>query len=285
MLQKSKKYQPPKFWGIHAQPTKRMQILLGTVPFIIAIVGYMVASYLRHLDNPDDKFLPSIWQMTEAIRELAFTPDKRTGHYLFWSDTFISLVRIMTGIALASASGLLAGLNMGVFPGLRSLFKPVATFLSNIPPLALLPILLIILGVDETSKISLIFLGIFFVITLSVFLAVTSIPWETIIKAETLGASQFGVAYRVILPMIMPQFLNTVRLCLNAAWLYLIAAESIAATRGLGYRIFLVRRYLSMDIVIPYVIWMTILAYIINWAMERFISKRYPWFDAQSKGV
>ena len=70
---------------------------------------------------------------------------------------------------------------------------------------------------------------------------------------------------------------------MGAAWLFLIAAEAIASTDGLGYRIFLVRRYLSMDLILPYVAWITLLAFIIDWLLIKLNQKLFPWFEAVGK--
>ena len=72
------------------------------------------------------------------------------------------------------------------------------------------------------------------------------------------------------------------RLSLGPAWLCLIAAEAIAATEGLGYRIFLVRRYLAMDVILPYVVWITLLAFAIDFLLRRYSQWRYPWFHQQA---
>ena len=74
------------------------------------------------------------------------------------------------------------------------------------------------------------------------------------------------------------------RLSLGAAWLFLIAAEAIAAQDGLGYRIFLVRRYLSMDIILPYVVWITLLAFLTDWLLRKTSLFFFPWFHSQSRG-
>ena len=74
---------------------------------------------------------------------------------------------------------------------------------------------------------------------------VREIPEEQWIKAQTLGASSLQIATRIVLPQAIPRLIDSIRLSLGAAWLFLIAAEAIAATEGLGYRIFLVRRYLG----------------------------------------
>jgi NitT/TauT family transport system permease protein len=110
-------------------------------------------------------------------------------------------------------------------------------------------------------------------------MATRKIPSEQIVKALTLGASQLAVVYKVVLPQILPRLLSAVRLSLGAAWLFLIAAEAIASTDGLGYRIFLVRRYLSMDVIIPYVIWITFLGFTIDYTLKLIIKYRYAWYQ------
>src|SRR5690606_33150114 len=99
-----------------------------------------------------------------------------------------------------------------------------------------------------------------------------------LIKAQTLGGNSWQIILRVLLPQAMPRLLDAVRLSLGAAWLFLIAAEAIAATEGLGYRIFLVRRYMAMDIILPYVVWITLLAFFIDWILVRVSRAWFPWY-------
>jgi NitT/TauT family transport system permease protein len=112
-------------------------------------------------------------------------------------------------------------------------------------------------------------------------MAVRKLPQEQITTALTLGASELAVVYKIILPQIMPRLLSAVRLSLGAAWLFLIAAEGLAATDGLGYRIFLVRRYLSMDVIIPYVTWITLLGFTFDYTLKTIIQKHYHWYKAE----
>ncbi len=270
----------PRLFGLHAEPAGWLRWLLAVVPFVVIVGGYLLASQARLAENPDDKLLPAASSMVRAVQRLAFEEDKRSGEYLFWTDTTASLRRLFIGIGLAATTGLAVGLNMGLFPGFRGLLQPVVTFLSIIPPLAILPILFISFGVGETAKVVLIFVGTVFVITRDVFLSVRALPREQITKALTLGASQLAVVYRVVLPQIFPRLLDTVRLTLGAGWLFLIAAEAVAATSGLGYRIFLVRRYLAMDVIIPYVLWITFLGFLLDFALRRFVARRFAWYEA-----
>jgi NitT/TauT family transport system permease protein len=168
---------------------------------------------------------------------------------------------------------------MGLFAGASATLLPFVTFVSMIPPLAILPILFIVFGVDELGKVMLIIIGTFPIITRDVYMATRKIPHEQIVKALTLGASQIAVVYKIVLTQIMPRLLSAVRLSLGAAWLFLIAAEAIASTDGLGYRIFLVRRYLSMDVIIPYVIWITFIGFTIDYILQQIIRKKYTWYQ------
>jgi NitT/TauT family transport system permease protein len=146
-----------------------------------------------------------------------------------------------------------------------------------IPPIALLPILFIALGLGETAKVALIVVGISPVMIRDIAAHVGALPREQIVKAQTLGASSWQIMIRVALPQAMPRLLQAVRLSLGPAWVFLISAEAIASDVGLGYRIFLVRRYLAMDVIIPYVAWIAFLAILMD-ALLTFLSRRFfPW--------
>lgn len=268
----------PKFIGLHASPGYGFSILLAALPFILILIVYLVASDIRHTENPSDKLLPTVSSMIDAIDRMALTEDKRTGKYLLWSDTLSSLKRLGLGVLTAGVLGLLIGLNIALFPGPRALFLSSLTFVSMIPPLAILPILFIIVGIDELAKVTLITIGVFPVIARDIYLAVKAIPKEQITKALTLGSSSMTICYRIIMPQIIPRLMDSIRLALGAAWLFLIAAEAIASTDGLGYRIFLVRRYLAMDVIIPYVLWITLLGFLFDFTLRWINSHFYSWY-------
>lgn len=270
----------PWILGIHADPPGPLRVILGILPFVLLISAYLIVSHIRLQENPGDKLTPSVSQMVSAVKIMAFTEDNRTGTYLMLADTLSSLRRIAIGLGAAALVGLFLGMNMGMLPGMGTTLLPVATFLSIIPPLAILPVLFILFGVGELGKVMLIFIGGLFVITRDIYYTTAKIPREQIVKALTLGASQFQVIFQVVLPQIMPRLIVVVRLTLGAAWLFLIASEAIASTDGLGYRIFLVRRYLAMDIIIPYVLWITLLGFLMDSLLRFFVTWRYPWYAA-----
>lgn len=264
-----------------ANPLNR--VLLGGLPFCLVLILYLWASDVRRLENPDDKLMPAFPRFAEAIQELAFEPSKRSGEYLFWNDTFASMKRLLTGVFIAAALGLSLGLLNGAIPLARAQLSPLITIVSLIPPMAILPILFIVFGLDELSKVMLIVIGITPFIVRDLQGKVLELPGEQLIKAQTLGASTWQVILRVLLPQILPRLIDAVRLTLGSAWLFLIAAEAIAAQEGLGYRIFLVRRYMSMDVILPYVMWITLLAFVSDWLLRRVSLSCFPWFHQQHK--
>jgi NitT/TauT family transport system permease protein len=269
---------------INQQPSKAGKWLLGALPFILILLAYLVASNERLAINPNDKLMPSFEAFGHAIHMMAFEPSKRTGEYLLWADTLASLQRLGIGVGISALISLIVGILIGIIPLLRAGFAPVVTVISLVPPLAILPILFIIFGLGEVAKITLIVLGITPFLIRDVQLRVMALPEELIIKAQTLGASTWQLIVRVVLPQVLPKLIDAVRLSLGAAWLFLIAAEAISATEGLGYRIFLVRRYLAMDVILPYVLWITLLAFLTDYLLRRLSLYAFPWQQAEGAG-
>jgi NitT/TauT family transport system permease protein len=262
---------------VNLRPSRRAKVLLGAAPILLLLLAYLIASASRHTINPADKILPTPQAMLTAMQSLVLVPDPMTGNLLFWSDTTASLGRLGMGLAIATVSALLLGLLLGLIPAARAIFGPLVTIVAVIPPIALLPILFITLGLGETAKIALIVIGILPVMIRDIAAHVEALPSEQLVKAQTLGASSWHLALRVALPQAMPRLIHAVRLALGPAWVFLISAEAIASDMGLGYRIFLVRRYLSMDIILPYVAWITLLAIIMDWALRQISERGFVW--------
>jgi NitT/TauT family transport system permease protein len=267
---------------INLRPGRGARLFWGGFPFALALTAYFIAASLRHVTNPNDKFLPGLVAFGDAIRRMAFTPDMRTGEILLWADTLSSLERLGMGLAAATALGLIIGIATGVIPYVRAGLSPLVAVLSMIPPMAILPILFIVFGLDELSKVVLIVIGITPFLIRDLALRVGEMPGELLIKAQTLGASSWQIILRIVLPQIAPRLADAIRLSLGPAWLFLISAEAIAATDGLGYRIFLMRRYLAMDVILPYVAWITLLAFTMDWALRMFNRVSFPWLRGQA---
>lgn len=265
---------------INRHPSRGLHLMLVLLPFILVIAAYFMGSAVRMEANPHDKLLPGLSQMAAALERMAFTPDKRSGDYLFWLDTATSLGRLLLGLGIASLLGLLFGVASGVFPLWRAPLSTFMTVLSMVPPLAILPILFIVFGLDELSKIMLIVIGVTPMLARDLEQRAREIPAEIVIKAQTLGANSWIVVLRVVLPQLLSRLITSLRLLLGSAWLFLISAEAISSTAGLGYRIFLVRRYMAMDVILPYVLWITLLAWLMDLALRYLHRRCFPWAEA-----
>jgi NitT/TauT family transport system permease protein len=265
---------------INQRPGRGGAVLLAMLPFILVICVYLYYSHLRLAENPGDKLLPAPQTIAATVHRYAFEEDERTGDYLWWTDTFASLQRLLIALAVSALAGLTLGVAIGVLPYLRATIAPFVAALSLIPPLAILPILFIAVGLGEPAKVILIIIGVAPVIVRDLALRSAELPNEQIIKAQTLGASTWQLVVRVVLPQLWPRLIDALRLTLGSAWLFLIAAEAIASTEGLGYRIFLVRRYLAMDVILPYVAWITLLAFSMDWLLKTLRAKAFAWAGA-----
>ena len=262
---------------INQTPNRSLKVFLGLLPFALLVVLYMAGSDARLELNPNDKLLPSFSQIGDGFSRMALEPSKRTGEYLFWQDTASSLTRLGIGVLVAAALGLSIGLIAGALPLFTAWLSPLLTVVSLIPPLAILPILFIVFGLGELSKVVLIAIGITPFIARDIQRRTEEIPFEQLVKAQTLGANTSQIMVRVLLPQLMPKLIDAVRLSLGAGWLFLIAAEAVASTDGLGYRIFLVRRYMAMDVILPYVAWITLLAFFIDQGLRYLNNWLFPW--------
>ena len=279
------------FQLVHARPNRTTTIVLSWALFAAGIGLYFYTAQKRHRDNPEDRIMPTVTQMfrgmtnattnpaedDEALPENASFRQKFLASML-WKDTVATSRRFLCSILLLIPAVLL-GLHMGLFPYVGVFFLRFILFFDKIVALSLLPILFIVFGIDELSKIMLIVIGVTPTIILDTFNLTKGVPNEQIVKAFTLGASDFDVAYRVVMRQILPRVLNSIRLNLKAVMLFLFAGEMIASTDGLAYRIALLRRHMGMDVIIPYVLWVALLLFLVDFGMRTLNRKLHPWFQ------
>ncbi len=266
---------------INQKVSRPVGLALAAIPFILILAVYMIASYYRLEANPADKLLPSLQSIGEAFWRMASVPNRRTGEILLLKDTIASLIRLGYGMGIAALLALFLGVTIGLIPKIRALLSSFVATFSLIVPITILPILFIVFGLGETSKVMLIVIGTAPVMIRSIAQTVADLPDELIIKAQTLGATTWRIIIRVVVPQIMPKLIQAVRLGLVPAWIFLVSAEAIASTEGLGYRIFLVRRYLAMDIILAYVAWITLIAFLIDRFLLLASRRLFPWAHLQ----
>jgi NitT/TauT family transport system permease protein len=279
------------FQLVHAKPSRTRIMLLSWFLFVLGIALYFHAAQKRHRENPEDRVMPTISQMARGISDAALKPaedddqavaenaalTRRFFGSMLWKDTMATSRRFLYSMLLLIPAVIL-GLHMGLFPYVGAFFLRFVLVFDKIVALSLLPILFIAFGIDELSKIMLIVIGVTPTIILDAFNLTRAVPREQIVKAFTLGAGDFDVAYRVVLRQIAPRVLNSIRLNLKAVMLFLFAGEMIASTDGLAYRIALLRRHMGMDVIIPYVLWVALLLFLVDLAMRLINRKLHPWF-------
>jgi NitT/TauT family transport system permease protein len=267
--------------------------MLSWFLFAAGIASYFWVSRGRHLDNPEDRVMPTLRQMGQGFSDALLKPAEDTEvsadadreslftkirNGMLWTDTLATGRRFIISMALLFPAVIL-GLHMGMFPFVGSFFLRFVLFFDKIVALSLLPILFIAFGIDEMAKIMLIIIGVGPTIILDAFNLTRGVPKEQIVKGFTLGAGDFSITYRIVLKQIWPRVLNSIRLNLKAVMIFLFSGEMIASQDGLAYRIALLRRHMGMDTIIPYVLWVALLLFLVDFGMRTLNRKLHPWFQ------
>jgi NitT/TauT family transport system permease protein len=244
---------------LNLSPRGGTRMTLGLLPLIAAVLLYFGGAAAERISGPDGHRLPTPAAMAAAVAGLAVAePD--TGLSPLVRDSVASVSRITAGLTLAAVFALGGGLAVGLLPLARAGLGPTIAVLTAVPPLAALPILLIGWGPGEGARMALIVLGITPLMIRDLARHVAAIPAEQIVKAQTLGASTWQTLTRVALPQALPRLIDGVRRSIGPAWVLLIAAEATSAQSGLGYRIFQLTPRPQMDVLLPYVAWISLLS-------------------------
>ena len=195
----------------------------------------------------------------------------------FLAHVGISAARVFGAFLLACMIGIPLGIGMGMSPFVRGVFDPPIEFYRPIPPLAYLPLMIIWFGIGETSKVLLIFLSVLAPVALGARSGVKSAAIEQIHAAYSFGATRWQVMVQVILPSALPEILTAMRIGIGFGWTTLVAAEMVAATKGLGYMVLTASQFLQTSTVIMGIIVIAIIAYAFDMLM-RFVERRVvPW--------
>src|SRR5438045_802618 len=155
----------------------------------------------------------------------------------FAKDVGITIWRVVGGFALAAAFAVPLGVAMGAYKPIEAFFEPFVSFARYLPASAFIPLLILWAGIGEMQKLLVIFIGSFFQIVLMVAVTVGATRRDLVEAAYTLGAGARGVVRRVLLPSSAPAIAETLRLVLGWAWTYVILAELIGASSGIGHMI------------------------------------------------
>lgn len=146
-----------------------------------------------------------------------------------------TLLRVLVGFALGTVAGTLLGALAGYSGLLRRLLDPTLQGLRAVPSIAWIPLFILWLGIFETSKVALIAVGVFFPVYLGVMGAILSVDRKIVEVGRVFRLSGFGMVSRILLPAVLPAYITSLRSGLGLGWMFVIAAEFMGASEGLGY--------------------------------------------------
>jgi sulfonate transport system permease protein len=193
----------------------------------------------------------------------------------------VSVQRVVLGYGLAIVAALPLALLFALMPRLRAFFEPLLDFLRQIPPLAMLPLLILWLGIGETQKVGIILLACFFPIFLSALGGIAQADPKLIEVGHSCGLSRREILLRIVLPASLPAVVIGLRIGLGYSWRALVGAELIASSAGLGYLIVDAENLARTDIVLVGVLVIGVLGLIADMLAKRAIEWTAPWLDAR----
>ena len=251
-------------------------VRLSIATLLVLVVVWWAVTALK-LISP--LFLPAPQQVLHQLYVIA-SPQGFMDATL-WQHLAASLTRILIALLAAVVIGVPVGIAMGLNDTVRGILDPLIELYRPVPPLAYLPLMVIWFGIGETSKILLIYLAIFAPVALSAVAGVRSVSQVRVRAAQALGASKLQVLRYVVLPSALPEILTGIRIGLGVGWSTLVAAELIAATRGLGFMVQSAGDFLATDVVIAGISVIALIAFSLEIGLRALQRKLTPWHGEQ----
>ncbi|MDQ4143483.1 MAG: ABC transporter permease [Actinomycetota bacterium] len=231
--------------------------------------GWSVATYGGFVDP---LFVPSPSAIVAAIGEM-----HQQG--TLFTDIWVSTYVVVTGFVIAAAVAIPIGILMGTFASIEAALEPPVGFIRYLPVTALVPLFILLIGIGDVSKISIIFYGTFFQLVLMVADVAAMVKKEMLHTAYTLGIRKRQVVRKVLLPATMPGIVDNLRITMGWAWTYLVVAELLAANSGLGYMILQSLRGLRTDRIYAGILLIGLLGIIFDRIFRILHSSLFPWSE------
>ncbi len=241
------------------------RLILGAVAWVLFVVGWHVAA---NSGLAPERLFPGPVQVVEALWRLF-------AQHQFAADVWASIVRIFASFALAVAIALPLGLLMGAFPRFDALLNPLLGSFRYLPAPAFIPLLLMWLGTGESQKLALLLIGVVFFLVIMIADVTRQVPAEFIETAKTLGGGHRSILWTVILRQSLPGYVDTCRQMLAVSWTYLVIAEIVAATDGIGAMMMRAKRFVHVDDIMAGILIIGLLGLAFD-AAFRFLHRR--WF-------
>ncbi|MCC6198065.1 MAG: ABC transporter permease [Burkholderiales bacterium] len=247
--------------------SRARKIALGVAFFVVFVAAWSVATLGGFVSKT---FLADPMTMiSEGVTLFA--------QHGFAKDVAMTVWRVIGGFILAAVVGVPLGIAMGAYKPIEAFFEPFVSFARYLPASAFIPLLILWAGIGETQKLLVIFIGVFFQIVLMIAVTVGSTRRDLVEAAYTLGAGPSGIVRRVLLPNAAPQIAETLRLVLGWAWTYVIVAELIGASSGIGHMITDSQALLNTGQIIFGIIVIGVIGLISDFAFKWANQRRYPW--------
>ncbi|MBK3867465.1 ABC transporter permease subunit [Pseudomonas stutzeri] len=257
----------PRFWRIRGELSRRTAWLLTgaglSLPFLLWWLW-------TALGLADPMFMPSPGAVLERIGRW-WTSEGLLG------DIGISVWRVMAGFGASALIALPLGLYIGTYRPVQAFLEPLTDFIRYMPAVAFIPLVMLWVGIDEGSKVLIIFIGTFFQMVLMVAEDVRRVPMAQIEAAQTMGANRGEIVKLVILPSAKPALLDTLRITCGWAWTYLVVAELVAANSGLGYAILKAQRYMHTDKIFAGILLIGVIGLFTDQAFRWLHRRAFPW--------
>ena len=247
-------------------------------PWIVPLIILAAWQFSSQFGWLSSRILPEPWHVLKAAWALALSGE-------LWTHVKTSTWRALAGFAVGGGLGLLLGLLTGSFRRAETLLDTTLQMVRNIPPLALIPLVILWFGIDETAKLFLVSLGVFFPMYINTFHGIRAADRGLIEMARSYGLSGFALYREVILPGALPSILVGVRFALGLMWVILIVAETISATAGIGYMTMNAREFLQTDVVLVGILLYALLgkfADLLARGLEHFWLRWHPGYQHQT---
>ena len=241
--------------------------VLGIAFFVLFVAAWSAATFGGFVQKT---FLADPWTMVQEGWSLFV-------RYGFARDVGITVWRVLGGFVIAAAIAVPLGIAMGAYKPIEAFFEPFVSFARYLPASAFIPLLILWAGIGELQKLLVIFIGSFFQIVLMVAVTVGATRRDLVEAAYTLGANANGIVRRVLLPNAAPAIAESLRLVLGWAWTYVIVAELIGASSGIGHMITDSQALLNTGQIIFGIILIGIIGLISDFAFKRANHRLFPW--------
>lgn len=257
-------------------PTWRKAIL-QVVALLVGIAAYLYWSHVRHLANPADRMVPSIMQIAHGFQYILRMDEDDHVRWLV-ADAGATCIRLGIGFLVSVLGAFVLGVLMGCFQDVEACCLRFVSWFAKIPGTSVIAVIFVAVGTGSSLYGTVIAFGVLPILAEAVYLLVRDVPNEKIHKAYTLGASHVEVIWNVIVREILPKFIDNVRLQIGPAMVYLIAAESLCAYIGFGYRINKLARQTHMDVVFPYLVALGLFGFCMNYLLTKIRERACPWY-------